>query len=613
MDSSKRAVILSILLVALSGVFRIGLCLPSIDNSYSLSYGAASGKGHVVQPMRMTQQPTKTQSIPVQSPPITTTKTLVEVTPMKSAMNLPVPIPAPIPVPAPLPKKQHEPVCIDPFTLGIPTVQNCGDLKIMGAAEGTLVYLQEGFENCALMDDISCDNGSGEGLRSYQARLSKAGGIPIQHNPGVGPCLSVDRRPDGSLDIKASVGWTSSILCCRPVCYRTSSTTPIPIMMPQTQPQHEALLPLEDVQQPTPPPLRPTPPIYTTPSPTVPLPFAGITAQIPIVTTPTPPYRAAFGEMCVMPKFLDLPRVTTCEDLRDLALSTSVVELVNLRAADCAWTDDPTCGPAYPGLGAYIEGGVPDGACLAFRQTHCGNVVGPFPILGKHTKDICRRTSSAQGKGGASGMQMMPMMMMPMPAPSKGKGGRRLQDVTTDKIFVDADGFVSVAAAREFTSAESEFRRLHGKGAPSKGVSGGGASSDTVILCCRLQCNGGSRTGTSVGSTSIVASMGGGGSLFQLMPSSGNSQGAAPEMRGFAGITGGRGDSFGGSLASASNRMAIGGESDLCNARYSIICSLATPLNGEQIVFDQRCVTQNLPGCYAGGMPCCRSVSLFGY
>lgn len=553
-ECCRAGILFWVLLLALSGVIRIGLCVPSIDNSYSLSYGAATGKGQVVQPVNSPMKAT-----PVQSAPVTTTKTIVEVTPMKAAR------------PAPAPTKKHDPVCIDPFTLGIPTVQNCGDLKIMGAAEGTLVSLQEGFENCALMDDTSCDNGSGEGLRSYQARLSKSGGVAMQNNPGVGPCLSVDRRPDGSLDVKTAVGWSSSILCCRPVCYRTTTTTTIS--------SRESLLPMED----------------PTPAPTYapvaqPVPFAGLTARIPVVTTPTPAIRASFGEMCVMPKYLDFPRVSTCEDLRDLALSTSLVELVNVRAADCDWIDDSTCGPAYPGLGAYLEGGVPDQACLAYKQTQCGNVVGPYPILGKHTKDICRRSSS-QSKGNAGGTQMMPVMMMPMQAPSKGKGGRRLE----------------VSYSGDFLSMQVDSRRLHGKGTPSKG-----SSSDTVVLCCRLQCNGGSRAGGSMMSAAAMASLGGGGSLFQLMPSAGNMRGAAPEMRGFAGINASRRDSIGGLTASA-NRMNIDGESDLCNARYSIICSLATPLNGEQIVFDQRCVTENLPGCSAGGLPCCRSVSLLGY
>eukprot|EP00920_Eleutheroschizon_duboscqi_P005864 GHVT01013779.1.p1 GENE.GHVT01013779.1~~GHVT01013779.1.p1 ORF type:complete len:579 (-),score=117.04 GHVT01013779.1:918-2654(-) len=498
---------------------------------------------------------------------------------------------------APPPSK--EPVCIEPSLLGIPTIYTCEDLVKHGKMTGTLIVVDEYLRDnvCTVFDDLTCDSGSGEGLATYRHRIVKKGGRAVADNRGVGDCLDIRKQPNGVLRVGALVR-SAEILCCRARCEAPEAPAdtekilaepeeapePEPfdfpmdekiLAEPEEAPVEPFALPPQPMPQPMPMPLAiPTPP---------PVERAEPIAVITTTTTRAPMALYNFAqqsvalsaEYCVMPQYLSLPRVSTCADLRDLALSTDIVTLTNIRTADCQFVEDPLCGPTYPGLGAFLDAGKPEGACLAMKQGVCSTtLLGPYPILGRHIKDACR-----SHKGHAK-QQMVPFtMMLPAAAPGKKSTGRRLN--AGDPSSLDDD--LPLGAPQ----SNGPRNLQHSKGAPSKGPS------DTVILCCRLECG---MSYGSAGTASATYASYASAAESQRVANFQAAQPVAPPP------------------TQPQPQPFNGASTALCEARYAPVCALAAPLRGEKIIFDQRCLNSPPPpGCFAGGIsPCCRSVDMGG-
>eukprot|EP00922_Rhytidocystis_sp_ex-Travisia-forbesii_P064499 GHVS01095832.1.p1 GENE.GHVS01095832.1~~GHVS01095832.1.p1 ORF type:complete len:517 (+),score=109.96 GHVS01095832.1:37-1551(+) len=383
----------------------------------------------------------------------------------------PPPPPRVFHVPAPA-KKSVQPSCVDPAdfgkTLEMSAIQDCQSLKVL--AERGKIDSSDDItgDKCDWLENDSCGRGDQSKKGGTGTALSR-----FRNRMDNGVCLVFDTAPkDGLLRLEEGDDEAEAVvsICCTPVCDEVEK--PEPTEEPSAD--EEALLSLDE-ERPLPPQRPPPVPYYTPPPP-----------------LPPPPA----GESCVDVKYLNFPKVENCKDLKDLAWSTQYVHATVDGAFDCQWVDDLTCDSSFPNHGAWLDGGVPDGVCLAYRDSVCGDMVGPMPVLLREERGVCQRKGRGEKKKHA---QMMGVMMMPHKKGSQagnngsGNGGGRNGRFLMQKQQ-SAVSAVETGQMVEQEEIHREDRMLQPRGKKEDGL----PSSTTIPICCRLQCSGtgGGRDGT---------------------------------------------------------------------------------------------------------------------
>eukprot|EP00922_Rhytidocystis_sp_ex-Travisia-forbesii_P064497 GHVS01095830.1.p1 GENE.GHVS01095830.1~~GHVS01095830.1.p1 ORF type:complete len:510 (+),score=109.31 GHVS01095830.1:37-1530(+) len=423
----------------------------------------------------------------------------------------PPPPPRVFHVPAPA-KKSVEPSCVPPadfgLTLEMSAIQDCQSLKVL-AERGKIDSSDEiTGAKCDWLRSDSCGRGDQSKKGGTGTALSR-----FRNRMDNGLCLVFDISPkDGLLRLEKGDDEAGAVvsICCTPVCDEVEKQEPTE----EPSREEEALLSLDE-ERPLPPPQRPPPVPYYTPPPPAPA-----------------------GESCVDVKYLNFPRVDNCKDLKDLAWSTQYVHVTVDGAFDCEWVDDLTCDNSFPNHGAWLDGGVPDGVCLAYRDSVCGDMVGPMPVLLREERGVCQRKGRGEKKKHA---QMMGVMMMPhkkgSQAGNSGSGniGRGANGGRNGRFLMQKQqsAVSAVETAQMKEAIHAEDRMLQPRGKKEDGL----PSSTTIPICCRLQCSGtGGRSGT--------GSFSAGGSSYSTGSSSSSGYGSSSSS-GYTGDSGPDGRQFG--------------------------------------------------------------------
>eukprot|EP00922_Rhytidocystis_sp_ex-Travisia-forbesii_P018949 GHVS01028137.1.p1 GENE.GHVS01028137.1~~GHVS01028137.1.p1 ORF type:complete len:475 (-),score=84.90 GHVS01028137.1:150-1574(-) len=401
---------------------------------------------------------------PVMPPPIPP-PVLVAAPPLAKFHTPPPPPPPPrvFHMPAPNKKMPTEPSCVTPTAFGIEmdmnAIQDCHSLKVMAERGRISADSAVTGDKCDWLENDNC--GTGDEAKHGGTALSR-----FRNRMENGFCLVFDTTPsDGQLRLQGGEDDAEAVvpLCCTPVCDDEEEEME-PLPQEPTEGIRDELLDLDETTTPR-PPWQPPPPPATTPQPPIP--------------EPTPISTGG----CIDVKYLNFPRVENCTDLKDVATSTDYLHVTVDAALKCDWVDDQTCDNSFPDHGAWLDDGIPDDVCLAYRDSVCGDMVGPMPVLLREERTVCQRKGRGHQKPHS---QMMGMVMMPT------KKGATAGDNNTAAGSSGGSGGSGATPGLRRNSrflmpaeAPTTSRSLQPRGKKEDGL----PSSTTMPICCRLKCS----------------------------------------------------------------------------------------------------------------------------